>query len=135
MDERGRAHGIDGRVEFEASARGDASPVRATEEGTSACADDLPIPVVTIPRSEYAALLEAKRRIDIIDARERRYPVPPRSPIQADAEIADFFKERFGKDRMEDIVRECARRFGKDRTPSRTAAYAFWKRLREGRSE
>lgn len=111
------------------------APESAEMDRAPPSAEPLAVPVVTIPSVEYAALLEAKRRIDIIDARERRYPVPPRSPIQADAEIAVFFKERFGTDRMENIVSECARQFGKARTPSRTAAYAYWKRLREGRSE
>lgn len=103
----------------------------ADDDRAPASAEADAIPFVTIPRSDYSELLAAKKRIDIIDARARRYPVPPRTPIQADAEIADFFKTRFGTDRMENIVRECARRFGAARTPSRTAAYAYWKRLRD----
>lgn len=111
------------------------APESATEDRAPSSAAELPIPVVTIPSAEYAALLEAKKRIDAIDARERRYPVPPRSPIQVDAEVAAFFRERFGKMRMEAIITDCASLFGKRRTPSRTAAYAFWKRLREGISK
>lgn len=111
------------------------APESAAEDRAPESAAELPIPVVTIPQAEYAALLEAKMRIDVIDARERRYPVPPRSPIQADAEISAFFRERFGETRMEVTLAECARLYGADRTPSRTAAYAYWKRLREGRSK
>lgn len=111
------------------------APMSAAQGRAPASAESQAIPVVTIPFKDYSALLEAKARIDVIDARERHYPVPPRSPIEFDAEIAAFFKERFGNDRMEDILRQCASRFGEARTPSRTAAYAFWKRLRNGASE
>jgi len=111
------------------------APESATEDRAPSSAAELPIPVVTIPSAEYAALLEAKKRIDAIDARERRYPVPPRSPIQVDAEVAAFFRERFGKMRMEAIITDCASLFGKRRTPSRTVAYDYWKRLREGISK
>lgn len=106
-------------------------PEGTTTNGAPTSADELAIPVVTIPLAEYAVLLEAKTRIDTIDARARRYAVPPRSPIQVDAEIAAFFKKRFGKERVEDIASDCRERFGASRTPSRTAADAFWKRLRD----
>lgn len=116
------------------ASNGHRAPMSAPQDRAPESATELPIPVVTIPLAEYSALLEAKKRIDVIDTRERRYPVPPRSPIQVDAEVATFFRERFGKERMEAIITDCASRFGKRRTPSRTAAYAYWKRLREGRS-
>ncbi len=108
------------------------APMSATMDRAPPSAEPMAVPVVTIPLKDYTELLEAKARIDIIDARARRYSVPPRSPIQVDAEIANFFKERFGTERMEDIIRKCAGQFGVARTPSRTAAYAYWKRLREG---
>jgi hypothetical protein len=60
-----------------------------------------------------------------------RYSVPPHSPIEVDAEVKAFFMERFGKIKMFDLLGECKAKFGKARTPSRTAAYAFWKRLRD----
>ncbi len=108
-------------------------PESTAPDRAPSSAAEPPVPVVTIPQAEYAALLAAKKRMDAIDARERRYPIPPRSPVQADIEIAEFFRERFGKMRMEDILMDCTRRFGTARTPSRTAAYDYWKRLREGR--
>lgn len=104
----------------------------ATSDGAPSSADDLAIPVVTIPLSEFAELLEAKRRIDVVDARARRYPVPPKSPMELDPEIADLFKERFGKVLVDGIVRRCAACFGRARTPARTAAYTCLQRLREG---
>lgn len=90
------------------------------------------IAVVTIPLTEYAALLECRRREKpcAAPAAARRYDVPPRSPLERDAEIAAFFSERFGAMDVLDIIAECRNRFGAKRTPSRTAAYYFWKRLR-----
>lgn len=101
------------------------SPIVATIAG---------VEVVTIPLADYAALVECRRRLEAIDATTaaavRRFAVPPRSPVEADREVADFLMERFGLTPMDAIRAECLERFGRDRTPSRTAAYEFWQRLR-----
>ena len=98
-------------------------PVHATIAGVA---------VVTIPISEYADLLEKKARLVRLDKADR-YAVPSRSPIEKDKTVRDFFMERLGKVAMVQIISDCKEHFGKARTPSKSAAYAFWKRLR-GRS-
>ncbi len=88
------------------------------------------IQVVTIPLAEYAELLDCRRRVGVQSDAARRLAVPPRSPIEKDAEVAAFFIERLGQADMLTILTECRKRFGSERTPSRTAAYDFWQRMR-----
>lgn len=88
------------------------------------------VAVVTIPLADYADLIDKKAKLAKI-AKAERYPVSERSPIEVDHEVKAFFMERFGKVKVFDILRECQSTFGKTRTPSRTAAYRFWKRLRD----
>ncbi|CAI9400698.1 hypothetical protein ANOBCDAF_00541 [Pleomorphomonas sp. T1.2MG-36] len=87
------------------------------------------VPVVTIPLADYASLLENSAKLSKLGKAER-FPVPPRSPIEIDSEVKAFFVERLGKLNMIDLLRDCSSRFGASRTPSRTAAYRFWQRLR-----
>jgi len=98
-------------------------PIHATIAGVA---------VVTIPLSD-SDLIEKRSRLEKLGKTER-YPVPPRSPIEVDAEVKAFLMERLGKVDVMDIISECKQHFGSKRTPSRTAAYAFWKRLRNGSS-
>lgn len=99
-----------------------AFPITATIAG---------VPVVTIATAEYADLLECRRLVAELREKGKRFAVPPRSPIETDAEVAAFFAERFGRVDVMAILAECRDRFGADRTPSRTAAYAYWQRLRQ----
>lgn len=93
-------------------------PIAATIAGVA---------VVTIPATDYAELLSLRSKFGLASVRSA--PVP-RSPIEADHEISAFLSERFGSKPVIDILRECRQRFGAERTPSRTAAYAYWSRLR-----
>lgn len=88
------------------------------------------VAVVTIPLADYSSLLDAEARLTRFE-NAKRYPVSPRSPIEVDSEVKAFFMERLGKVDMMGILSECRQRFGAKRTPSRTSAYAFWKRLRD----
>jgi len=88
------------------------------------------IAVVTIPLAEYAALLECRQRVGARNEAAKRYAVPPRAPIEKDAEVRAFFEKRLGKMDMLAILADCRQQFGPKRTPSRTAAYDFWGRLR-----
>lgn len=88
------------------------------------------VPVVTIPLDDYRALLMCHDRLAAVRRQAIPFGASSRSPIETDSVISTFFIERFGTMRMEKIVDECRRSFGKKRTPSRTAAYAYWKRLR-----
>lgn len=94
--------------------------------------DEEGIATVTIPASEYAALLECQKRETARSASRpaRSWDVPPSSPLARDAEVIAFFTERIGIDVLK-LIHECRNRFGTARTPSRTAIYYFWKRLRQ----
>jgi len=96
-------------------------PLHATISGVA---------VVTIPLTDYADLLEKRARLVKLGKADR-YPVPPRSPIEVDTQVKAFFLEHLGKKRMPDLLQECRRNFGASRTPSKTAAYRFWQRLRQ----
>lgn len=86
------------------------------------------VAVVTIPLTEYADLLKC-RRVANTNALAA-FALPPRSRIEADPEIASLLRERLGKIAVSSIIAECLERFGARRTPSRTAVYDFWQRLR-----
>jgi hypothetical protein len=87
------------------------------------------VAVVTIPLTDYSDFLALRAQLERLGKAER-YPVPPRSPIEADQEVKVFVTERLGKARVEATLQECRSRFGAHRTPSRTATYRFWQRLR-----
>ena len=88
------------------------------------------VQTATISLIEYGELLKCRKQVEDIQERAKKNAVPPRSPIETDAEVAAFFMERFGRVPMDTILREAQKRFGAARTPSRTSAYAYWKRLR-----
>lgn len=96
-------------------------PVHATIAGVA---------VVTIPLADYADLLDRKERLAKLGKGEH-YSLPPRSPIEADADVKAFFMERLGKANVYDLLRDCRARFGTARTPSKSATYRFWQRLRQ----
>lgn len=88
------------------------------------------VQTATISLIEYGELLKCRKQVEDIRERAKKYAVPARSPIETDAEVAAFFMERFGRIQMDTILREAKKHLGADRTPSRTSAYAYWKRLR-----
>lgn len=90
------------------------------------------VAVVTIPVSDYAALLESKVRLAELGDDGPYHPLS-RSPLENDVEVKAFFVERVGKATMVDLLRDCRLRFGQVRTPSKAAAYRFWARLRQKR--
>jgi hypothetical protein len=102
-----------------------------------ACGHDWAAPyvptVVTIPAADYAELLDCRRRLAEVEARQRTFERPSRSPISRDPEVAAFLAERFGRLLIRDILAACAANFGKARTPSRSAAHRYWSRLRRAR--
>lgn len=96
-------------------------PVFAEMEGVA---------VVTIPAREYRRLLDSERRLAESMARQRSFERVSNSPIERDAEVAAFLAERFGRATVAVIRQECAARFGAVRTPSRSAVFRYWSRLR-----
>ena len=89
---------------------------------------------VTVPLRDLRRLIDA-----VMDGaasqpnRSRpRFAKAPRSPIDADPEIATFIMERLGRKSVRLIIAECRETFGQHRTPSHSAIGRFWTRLREG---
>jgi hypothetical protein len=95
------------------------------------------VEVVTIPLTEYAYLLAARRRLAELDLagrpasrrrpRRPRLPAPPKSPIDADPEICAFLAARLGKMTQKDIFAACVAEFG-PRAPSKSAINRFFQR-------
>lgn len=88
------------------------------------------VPMVTIPVTEYAALLECRRKLDESGARERAFKVVSKSPIERDIQVAAFLASRFGLATVADIREECRALFGSARTPTPSSTYRYWARLR-----
>ena len=88
------------------------------------------VELVTIPATEYAALLDCRRQLAECEARQRAFKVSSNSPIERDAAVAAFLAGRFGQATGTVIRAECLALFGPDRTPSRSAIYRYWGRLR-----
>lgn len=89
------------------------------------------VDLVTIPVDEYAHFLEYKKRLSEASLGLQAFAKASRSPIERDPEVATFLTERLGKMHVDKMLSECLERYGWKRTPSRSALYAFWKRLRE----
>ncbi len=86
--------------------------------------------LVTIPVADYAELLECRRLSAERTISHDQFSRPSRSTIARDTEVAVFLTQRYGIMPMDRLLRECRRRFGGARRPSRTAAYAHWKKVR-----
>ena len=88
------------------------------------------VDLVMIPAAEYAALLEAKARLSEISFNHQQLSTPRKGVIDRNPEVAVFLAQRFGLRPMGALLRECKRTYGAKRTPSRSAAYRYWERLR-----
>lgn len=88
------------------------------------------VAVITIPVTEYAALLNCRRKLAESDARQRAFNVVSKSPIERDPEVAAFIASRFGLATVPDIREECRALFGATRTPTQSSTYRYWARLR-----
>ena len=98
-------------------------PLMATIEG---------VEVVTIPLADYKALLSARRIASEHALDKMQLSVPRRGVIERNPEVAVFLAQRFGLKPVKVILRECKRRFGSARTPSKSVAYRYWLSLRKG---
>lgn len=86
------------------------------------------VKVVTIPLADYVALLDAKKRLEELDAAApHRYPA---SPIDRNPEVRDFIIERFGKLKHAETIAECKAKFGW--APSKSAIDRFFHRCKRG---
>jgi len=90
------------------------------------------VEVVTIPLSDYREMLDARHRLAELRVRDDPRFRVAHSPIDRDSEIATFLAEQFGRVPVVQALDECRARFGSVRTPSRSAAYRFWTRMRRG---
>jgi hypothetical protein len=84
------------------------------------------VKVVTITLADYAALIEAKKRLDGLDA--KKPGLFPLSPIEQHLEVRDFILARFGKMTHAEIITECKSTFGW--APSQSAVSRFFIRSR-----
>lgn len=89
------------------------------------------VEVVTIPLQDYADLLDSKRQLAERAIRDRRVMSPRRSKIERNPEVAIFLADKFGSMSVKDALRLCLRKFGKAATPSPSAAYRYWDRIRK----
>lgn len=88
------------------------------------------IEVVTIPLADYAALLACKARLAELDANLLQLSAPRKGIIDRNPEVAVFLATRFGTLPVSVVLKQCRRTFGAARTPSRSAAYRYWQRIR-----
>ena len=95
------------------------------------------VEVVTIPATDYAALLDCRRQLSELQIRSRNFMNPERgrSPIERDAAVAAFLSDRLGTMTMVKALAECEAEFGPDRTPSHSAVHRYWQRLRVAASK
>lgn len=76
-----------------------------------------------VPLKEYQAFVRTKL---LKKAHQRPRP----SFIDERPEVAAFFTNRREAKNADAIIEECQQRFGSDNTPSRSALYRFWQKLR-----
>jgi hypothetical protein len=88
------------------------------------------IKVVVIPLTEYAELLRCQRELREQSVRDRVFNRLSQSSIERDATIATFLATRFGISPVRAILADCRAAYGPSRTPTKSAAYRYWARLR-----
>lgn len=105
------------------------------EDGSSkpAYATVMGVPVVTIPLKDYAALLASQRELAERSLSLNSLQQSRRSVIERNPEVAMFLIQRLGLEPMPAILKACRKEFGRHRTPSRSAAYRYWMKIREER--
>ncbi|MBA3517987.1 MAG: hypothetical protein H0T75_10170 [Rhizobiales bacterium] len=91
------------------------------------------VEVVTIPATEYAELLDCRRRAAERDFEAQRFMTPLRSRLDLDPEVAVFVAERLGGLTVAEVNKETTARFGAARTPARSSIHRYWMRLRQAR--
>lgn len=89
------------------------------------------VEVVTIPLRDYADLLDSKRQLAERVISHDQVISPRRTKIERNPEVAVFLVEKFGLMPVKDALRLCRRKFGKAATPSLSAAYRYWDRVRK----
>lgn len=88
------------------------------------------IELVTIPLADYVHLVRCKQRLMESQISHEQLLKPVQGSIEYNPEVATFLAMRFGVKPMKVILKECRRRFGKGMTPSQSAAYRYWQKLR-----
>lgn len=88
------------------------------------------IAVVTIPVRDYEKLLIKSQQLEIQQLRLKHF-TPGRSSIDRNPEVASYLADNLGLVPLKELLNCCTLRFGSDLTPSRSAAYRYWARLRK----
>ena len=93
------------------------------------------VEVVMIPLADYAALLECRKELQESRLTIQQFITGRRSVIDRNPEVAIFLAKNFGLVPMKDLLRDCRRQFGRNRTPSQSAAYRYWAAVRKRSSK
>lgn len=88
------------------------------------------IPVVTVPLSDYAQLLDCKRQIESAFWKGMLDEKGQAGLFTRDPEVAVFVATRFGLMTAREISSEVARIFGEERAPLVETIKRFWMRMR-----
>lgn len=88
------------------------------------------VELVTLPLFHYKDLLEAQRRLEEIQASAIQLHTPQRGLLNRNPEVAVYLAQNFGLVPIPTLLRRCKRLFGAARTPSASAAYRYWERIR-----
>lgn len=86
--------------------------------------------LVTIPLTDYQALLKARLDLDQSGISFKQLSKPSRSTVERDPEVAVFISLKLGLMTVTEIEKAVKRSFGASRTPSRKSIYRYWAKLR-----
>ncbi|KAB2773253.1 hypothetical protein F9L00_24805 [Brucella anthropi] len=91
---------------------------------------------VLIPLNDYVELLNKQRQLAEHQA-DRMIVLgrAGRSVIERNPEVAYFFMQNLGQLPMTALLKKCRRRFGNTKTPSLSAAYRYWDKVREAQKQ
>lgn len=88
------------------------------------------VELVTIPVSDYAALLKDSRVLAEKQIDRKQFEKPDRSIIARNPQVAVFIAEHVGKITVNEVVELCREKFGEHLTPSAKMVYRYWWKLR-----
>ena len=88
------------------------------------------VELVTIPLADYLSLIACKKRMLEVESASLQLVSSSKGRIDQNPEVAIYLAQNFGMVPMVRLLKQCQKTFGKDRTPSKSAAYRYWSQLR-----
>ncbi len=86
---------------------------------------------VLVPVADYVCLLHIRRQLEGLHAdRNIILGRAGKSLLDRNPDVAHFFIQNLGRYSVAILLKKCRRKFGSARTPSRSAAYRFWDKLK-----